>query len=35
MKGHICEKPPGSGNWYAVIEMRYAANVEIAVAPPR
>jgi integrase len=22
MKGHVCEKVPGSGNWYAVIDMR-------------
>src|SRR4051812_23833702 len=22
MKGHICEKPKGSGNWYAVIDVR-------------
>src|SRR4051812_4851854 len=26
MKGHICEKPPGSGNWYAVIDTRDPAN---------
>src|SRR6185436_15522050 len=22
MKGHICEKVPGSGNWYAVIDVK-------------
>src|SRR5689334_14502247 len=22
MKGHIRERPPGSGNWYAVLELR-------------
>ena len=22
MKGHVRERPPGSGNWYAVIDLR-------------
>ena len=25
MKGHLRERPKGSGNWYAVLDMRDAA----------